>query len=89
MIAKHPITRSEWRDKGYVFLCTAIADLPMVAWSTHKCEQPMSDREYIRRFQKSHDKQIDSFIKLELESQAKDGLIIDESLVKKYLPNGV
>lgn len=49
----------------------------------------MSDREYIRKFQKSHDKQIDSFIKLELESQAKDGLTIDESLVKKYLPNGV
>lgn len=72
-MAKYHIGRSLWH-KGYVFLHSYIQKYAMSCWSTHKCDtqvkgdsEKSATRKYAEAFQQEHDKQMEGFIKIEIE----------------------
>lgn len=81
---RFPIGHIKWA-RGYVFIETYLEDLGVKSFSTHVCEQEASEYEYLQRFLGAHYKQVKADAKDYIDTELKEGFIIDEMLIKKYL----
>ncbi len=83
---KYPISAIKRDVKyGYVFMVSALEDMPVVSSSVHKTDQMLSDLEYIMLFYKAHEAQIDKDVRDFIKREAEEGYPVDDLLIKKYL----